>query len=58
MHRKRKMIFGFAYLAMVLVISFGWLFLAVFPKPDFIKKPLSKLKDIIRPFLNPKKKDS
>tara|TARA_Y100001970_G_scaffold292385_1_gene433488 strand:+ start:204 stop:377 length:174 start_codon:yes stop_codon:yes gene_type:complete len=48
------MIYGFAYLAMILAITFGWVFLAVLPKPDFIQKPLDKLKDTIRPFLNPK----
>ena len=51
------MIFGFAYLLMVIAISLGWLFLAVLPKPDFIQKPLDQLKDIIRPFLNPKKEE-
>ena len=49
------MIFGFAYLIMVLAISAGWLFLAVLPKPAFIQKPLNRLKDTIRPFINPKK---
>ena len=48
------MIYGFAYLGMVLVISAGWIFLAVLKKPDFIEMPLSNLKDKIRPFLNPK----
>ena len=48
------MIYGFAYLGMVLAISAGWIFLAVLKKPDFIKKPLSELKNKIRPFLNPK----
>ena len=49
------MIYGFAYLLMVLAITAGWVFLAVLPKPDFIQKPLNRLKDKIRPFLNPKK---
>tara|TARA_B100000945_G_scaffold253243_1_gene210249 strand:+ start:384 stop:542 length:159 start_codon:yes stop_codon:yes gene_type:complete len=49
------MIYGFAYLGMVLLISAGWLFLAVLPKPVFIQMPIDKLKDIIRPYLNPKK---
>ena len=40
---------------MVLAISAGWVFLAVLPKPHFIQKPLNRLKDKIRPFLNPKK---
>ena len=48
------MIYGFAYLGMVLAISAGWIFLAVLKKPDFIEKPLIKLKNKIRPFLNPK----
>ena len=48
------MIYGFAYLGMVLVISTGWLLLAVLKKPDFIEKPLTELKNKIRPFLNPK----
>ena len=48
------MIYGFAYLGMVLVISAGWIFLAVLKKPDFIENPLSKLKNKIRPFLNTK----
>ena len=48
------MIYGFAYLGMVLAISLGWFFLAVFKKPDFIEKPLIELKNKIRPFLNSK----
>ena len=48
------MIYGFAYLGMVLAISMGWLLLAVLKKPDFIEKPLTELKNKIRPFLNPK----
>ena len=48
------MIYGFAYLGMVLAISAGWFLLAVFKKPDFIEKALSKIKNKIRPFLNPK----
>ena len=48
------MIYGFAYLVMVLGISAGWIVLAVIKKPNFIEKPLSKLKNKIRPFLNPK----
>tara|TARA_Y100001978_G_scaffold194270_1_gene201235 strand:+ start:260 stop:433 length:174 start_codon:yes stop_codon:yes gene_type:complete len=49
------MIYGFAYLLMVLAITAGWVFLAVLPKPQFIQIPLNRLKDKIRPFLNPKK---
>ena len=49
------MIYGFAYLAMVISISAGWIFLAVLPKPKFIQSRLAKVKDIIRPYLNPKK---
>ena len=48
------MIYGFAYLGMVLVISMGWLLLAVLKKPDFLEQPLTELKNKIRPFLNPK----
>jgi len=48
------MIYGFAYLGMVLAISSGWVLLAVIKKPDFIQKPLDELKNKIRPFLNPK----
>ena len=48
------MIYGFAYLGMVLAISSGWVLLAVLKKPDFIEKPLSELKNKIRPFLNPR----
>ena len=48
------MIYGFAYLGMVLAISAGWVLLAVIKKPDFIEKPLNELKKKIRPFLNPK----
>ena len=48
------MIYGFAYLVMVLAISTGWFLLAVLKKPDFIEKPLNDVKNKIRPFLNPK----
>ena len=48
------MIYGFAYLAMIIAITAGWIFLAVLPKPEFIQKPLNKLVDTLRPFLNPK----
>ena len=51
------MIYGFAYLGMVLAISAGWVLLAVLKKPDFIEKPLNELKNKIRPFLNPKKEE-
>ena len=47
------MIYGFAYLVMVLAITAGWIFLAVLPKPDFIQKPLDKLLISVRPYLNP-----
>ena len=46
------MIYGFAYLGMVLVISAGWIVLAVLKKPDFIEKPLEELKNKIRPLLD------
>ena len=48
------MIYGFAYLVMVLAISTGWFLLAVLKKPDFIEKPLNDMKNKIKPFLNPK----
>jgi len=48
------MIYGFAYLGMVIAISLGWVVLAVIKKPDFIEKPLGEVKNKIRPFLNPK----
>ena len=38
------MIYGFAYLGMVLAISTGWVILAVLKKPDFIEKPLNEMK--------------
>ncbi len=47
------MIYGFAYLGMVIAISAGWFLVAVVKKPDFIEKPLEKVKNKIRPFLNP-----
>ena len=48
------MIYGFAYLGMVLAISAGWIVLAVLKKPQFIEKPLEELKNKIRPFLSSK----
>jgi len=48
------MIYGFAYLAMVLAISAGWIVLAVLKKPDFIEKPIEDLKNKIRPILTSK----
>ena len=48
------MIYGFAYLGMVLAISSAWIVLAVLKKPEFIEKPLEELKNKIRPFLNSK----
>ena len=51
------MVYGFAYLGMILAISLGWIFLAVLPKPEFIQKPIDILIDIIRPFINPKKRE-
>ena len=48
------MIYGFAYLGMILAITAGWVILAVLKKPDFIEKPLNEMKNKIRPFLNPK----
>ena len=48
------MIYGFAYLGMVLAISAGWFVLAVLKKPEFIEKPLEEIKNKIRPFLNSK----
>ena len=51
------MIYGFAYLGMVLIISSGWVLLAVLKKPDFIEKPLEELKNKIRPFLISKEEE-
>ena len=48
------MIYGFAYLGMVLAISAGWIVLAVLKKPDFIEKPIEDLKNKIRPILSSK----
>ena len=48
------MIYGFAYLGMVLAISAGWVVLAVLKKPDFIVKPIEELKNKIRPLLSSK----
>ena len=48
------MIYGCAYLGMVLAISAGWIVLAVLKKPDFIEKPIEELKNKIRPLLNSK----
>ena len=48
------MIYGFAYLGMVLAISAGWAVLAVLKKPDFIEKPIEDLKNKIRPLLSSK----
>ena len=52
------MIYGFAHLGIILAISAGWIFLTVFKKPDFIKKPLNDVKNKIRPFLNQKNDQS
>ena len=48
------MIYGFAYLGMVLAISAGWVVLAVLKKPEFIEKPLEELNNKIRPLLSSK----
>ena len=48
------MIYGLAYLGMVLAISAGWVVLAVLKKPEFIEKPLEELKNKIRPLLSSK----
>ena len=48
------MIYGFSYLGMVLIISMGWIVLAVLKKPEFIEKPLEELKNKIRPLLSSK----
>ena len=48
------MIYGFAYLGMVLAISAGWVVLAVLKKPEFIEKPLEELKNKIRTLLSSK----
>ena len=46
------MIYGFAYLGMVLAICAGWVVLAVLKKPEFIEKALEELKNKIRPVLS------
>ena len=48
------MIYGFAYLGMVLAISAGWVILAILKKPEFIEKPLDELKNKIRFILSSK----
>ena len=48
------MIYGFAYLGMVLAVSAGWIVIAVLKKPEFIEKPLEELKNKIRPLLSSK----
>ena len=48
------MIYGFAYLGMVLAISAGWVVLAVLKTPEFIEKPLEELKNKISPLLSSK----
>jgi len=49
------MIYGFAYLGMVVTISGFWVVLAVLKKPEFIEKPLEKLKNKIRSLLSSEK---
>ena len=49
------MVYGFLYVGMIFSIASLWLFLAVLPKPDFIEKPIEKLKDTLREFLGSKK---
>ena len=51
---KVSMIYGFAYLGMVLSISAGWVLLAVLKKPEFIEKPLKELRNKIKPLLSSK----
>ena len=48
------MIYGLAYLIMVLVISAGWIVLAVLKKPEFIEKPLEELKNKIKSLFSSK----
>ena len=48
------MIYGFAYLGMVIAISTGWFVLAVLKKPQFIQQPLDQFKQKLRPFINSK----
>ena len=42
------MIYGFAYLVMVLAVSTGWVVLAILKKPEFVEKLLEELKNKIR----------
>ena len=48
------MIYGFLYVGMIFSIASIWLFLAVLPKPEFIEKPVEKLKNNLREFLGSK----
>ena len=48
------MIYGFLYVGMIFSIASLWLFLAVLPKPDFIEKPIDKIKNNLREFLGSK----
>ena len=50
----KKMIYGFLYVGMIFSIASLWLFLAVLPKPEFIEKPVEKLKNNLREFLGSK----
>ena len=42
------MIYGFAYLLMILTVSAVWVVIAIFKKPEFVEKPLEELKNKIR----------
>ena len=49
------MIFGFAYLIMVLIITSGWVLIAILPKPGFIEKPMERIKENLRVLINTQK---
>ena len=49
------MLYGLAYLVIVLVISEGCVVLAVLKKPVFIEKTLEELKNKIKPLFSSKK---
>ena len=49
------MIYGLAYLFMILVITFIWVFLAIIKKPDFINKFTISLNSKLKEFIKLKK---
>ena len=49
------MIYGFAYLVMILLITFIWVYLAIFKKPDSLEIRRILLKNKFITFFNLKK---